>query len=60
MATKHMNRNDWTHALEPGSCSKRSLHSEKPAHRNEQELPLAATRESLFAAMKTQCNKKKK
>ena len=32
--------------LEPMLCNKRSHRSEKPMHRNEEEPPLAATRES--------------
>ena len=44
--------------LEPVLCNKRSHRSEKPAHRNEESPPLASTRESLRAAMKTQCSRK--
>ena len=37
---------------------KGSHHNEKPAYRNEEQPPLAATRESLRAAMKTQPSQK--
>ena len=40
--------------------NKRSHHNEKPEHCNEEQPPLAATRESLHAAMKTQCSQKEK
>ena len=40
--------------LEPVLCNKRSHHNEKPRHRNEEQPPLATTRESLCAATKTQ------
>ena len=33
-------------------------HNEKPTHHNEEQPPLAATRESPHAATKTQCSKK--
>ena len=60
------NRNDWAcvpQLLKP-TCleltlhSKRSHHSEKPVHYNEEQPPLAATRGSPRAAMKTQCSQK--
>ena len=44
--------------LEPMFCNKRSHHNEKPAHRNQEELPLATTRESPHAEMKTQRSQK--
>ena len=43
---------------EPVLCNKRSHHDEKPMHHNKEEPPLAATRESLRAATKTQCSQK--
>ena len=46
--------------LEPVLCNKRSHDNEKPAHHNKGKPLLAKTRESLRAAMKTQCNQKKK
>ena len=39
-------------------CNKRSHCSEKPAHLNEEQPPLAETRESPQAAKKTQYNQK--
>ena len=44
--------------LEPAPHNKRSHHNEKPVHRNKEEPPLAATRESLRVAMKTQRSQK--
>ena len=44
--------------LEPMLRNKRSHHNEKPVHRNKEESLLAATRESLHAATKTQCSQK--
>ena len=44
--------------LEPMLCNKRSHRNEKPVHRKEEKLPLAATRESPCAATKTQCSQK--
>ena len=44
--------------LEPMLRNKRSHHNKKPAHRNEEKPPLAATTESPHAAMKTQCSQK--
>ena len=44
--------------LEPVFLNKRSHGNEKPAHCNEEEPPLAATRESLRAATKTQRSQK--
>ena len=44
----------------PMLCNKRSCHSEKPEHHNSKAVPcpLAATRESLCTATKTQCSQK--
>ena len=66
-ATKPANHNYWAREpqllkparLEPVLRNKRSHHDEKPAHRNEEQPPLAATRESLRAAPKTQRSQKK-
>ena len=44
--------------LEPVLLNERSHHNEKPAHCNEEYPPLAATRESPHAAMKTQRSQK--
>ena len=44
--------------LEPALRNKRSQHSEKPPHHNEEWLPLAAARESPHAATKTQRSQK--
>ena len=44
--------------LEPVLRNKRSHRNEKPVHRNEEQPPLAATRESPRAATKTQCSQK--
>ena len=44
--------------LEPVLHNKRSHCNEKPAHHNEGQPPLTATRESPHAAMKTQCSQK--
>ena len=58
--------NYWAHALqllkpthlEPMLRNKRSHCNEKPAHRNEEQPPLATTRESPCAAMKSQHSQK--
>ena len=60
--------NYWAHVLqllkparlEPVLRNKRSHRNKKPAHRNEEEPPLAATREGLRTATKTQRRKKKR
>ena len=44
--------------LEPTLRNKRSHHNEKPVHRNEEWPPLATTRESLYAAARTQRSQK--
>ena len=44
--------------LEPMLRNKRSHHNEKPTHRNEEQRPLAATRESPHTATKTQRSQK--
>ena len=44
--------------LEPVLRNKGSHRNEKPTHHNEEQPPLAANRESLRAAMKTQCSQK--
>ena len=44
-ATKPMRHNCWACALEPVLRNKRSHRNEKPAHRNEEQPPLATTRE---------------
>ena len=44
--------------LEPVLRNKRNHRNEKPAHRNEEQSPLATTRESPRAAMKTQQSQK--
>ena len=46
--------------LEPVLRNKRSHRNEKPVHHNKEEPPLAATRESLRTATKTQCSEKLK
>ena len=46
--------------LEPVLRNKRSHRNEKPVHRNQEQSPLATTRESPRAATKTQCSQKKK
>ena len=66
-ALEPMCSNYWAHGLqllkptclEPVLCNKRSHHNEKPVHRNEESPLLAATRESLRAATKTQRSQKK-
>ena len=40
--------------------NKKSQRNEKPAHHNEEQPPLSATRESLHAATKTQRSQKNK
>ena len=72
-ATKPMRHNYRACALEPTSCvpqllkpaclepvlrNKRSHLNENPTHRNEEQPPLAATRESLRTATKTQRSQK--
>ena len=57
-ATKPVRHNYWACALEPVLHNKRSHRNEKPAHHNEEQPPLAATRESPRAATKTQCSHK--
>ena len=44
--------------LEPMFHNKRSHRNEKPTHRNEEQPPLTATRESPRAATKIQCSQK--
>ena len=44
--------------LEPVHCNKRSCRNKKPTHRNEEQSPLAATRERPHAATKTQRSQK--
>ena len=66
-ALEPASHNYWTHVpqllkpvrLEPMLCNKRRHYNEKPAHCNEEEPPLATTRESLHTAMKTQRSQKK-
>ena len=54
-ATKPVSHNYWAHMrLEPVLHNKRSHRNENPVRRNEEQPPLAATRESLHAARKTQ------
>ena len=58
-ATKPVRHNYWACPLEPTCLEpvlryKRSHRSEKPAHRNEEQPPLVASRESPCAATKTQ------
>ena len=58
--------NYWAHVpqllkstcLEPVLCNKRSHRNEKPAHHNQEQSPLTATRESPRAATKTQHSQK--
>ena len=72
-AAKSMHQNYWACALEhlshnyqaceprlqkPVLCNKRSHSNGKPAHRNEEQPPLTATRPSPCTAMKTHDNKK--
>ena len=46
MTTELMCRNYGSpHALEPVLCNKGGHHDEQPAHRNEEQHPLTATRE---------------
>ena len=40
--------------------NKRGHRNEKPSQRNKKQLPLAATRESLHTATKTQCSHKQR
>ena len=59
--------NYWAHMLQllkptwldPVLCNERSHPNEKPTHCNEEQPPLAATRESPCTATKTQCSQKK-
>ena len=46
--------------LESVLHNKRSHLNEKPVHRNKEQPPLTATRESPHAATKTQCSQKRK
>ena len=46
--------------LEPLLCNKKGRDSERPAHRDEEGPPLAATRESPRTETKTQHTQKKK
>ena len=65
-ATKPVRHNYWAcvlqllkpTCLEPVLCNKRSYRNEKPAHRNEEQLPLAATKENPCATTKTQHSQK--
>ena len=65
-ALEPASHNYWAHVpqllkparLEPVLCNKRSHCDEKPAHHNEEWPPLAATRESLHSATKTQRSQK--
>ena len=57
-ATKPVRHNYWPCALEPVLCNKGSHCNEKPAHRNEEQPPPTAARESPRAAAKTQCSHK--
>ena len=65
-ALEPVTHNYWAHVLqllkpaclEPVLRNKRGHRSEKPAHRNEEQPPLAATRESPRAATKTQRSQK--
>ena len=57
-ATKPVGHNCWACTLEPILHNKRSHHNEKPGHHNERILPLAASRESPNAAVKTQHSQK--
>ena len=51
--------NSWSScALEPVSCNKRSHCNEKLCPASREQCLLAATRESLHVAMKTQCSQK--
>ena len=67
-ALEPASHNYWAHvpqllkpvSLEPMLHNKRSHCNEKPMHRNKEQPPLAATRESPRAATKTQCSQKKK
>ena len=73
-ATKPVRHNYWGCALEPAShsywalvpqllkpaCLEPVLCNKKSTYCNEEYPPLAATRESLCAATKTQCGEKKK
>ena len=50
--------NYWSKSLEPMLCNKRNHHDEKLEHRNKEWPVLAAARESLCAATKTQRSQK--
>ena len=57
-ATKPVHHNYWNlHTVEP-ALHKRSHHNEKPAHHEEEQPLLAAPRESLCSALKTQYSQK--
>ena len=56
---KPLCHNSWSpRALEPVSCNKRSHSNEKLCTASREKRLLAATRESLCVAMKTQCSQK--
>ena len=57
--TKPGRYNSWACTLEPVLCHRRSRPSEKSVYRNKEQPLLAATRESPWAATKTQCNQNK-
>ena len=65
-AATPVRHNYWAHVpqllkpagLEPTLWNKRSHHNEKPVHRNEEQPPFAATRESSHTAVKTHCSQK--
>ena len=65
-ALEPVSHNYWAHVpqLLKSTClelvlhNKRSHRNEKPAHRNEEQPPITATRESLHAATKTQTQPK--
>ena len=66
LGRSHMLRSDWARepqttesaCLEPVLCNKRGHDSERPAHRDEEWPPLAATRESPHTETKTQRSQK--
>ena len=58
-ATKPVRHSYWAWALEPVLLYKRSHRNEKPTHRNKEQPPLAATRESPCATTKTQSSQNK-
>ena len=59
-ATRPVSHNYWASRLEPVLRNKRGHDSERPAHRDEEWPPLAATRESPRTETKTQHKHKKK